>query len=137
MKYLCLAYYHEKVFDALTAPQRQALVSQCPPLDAALRASGGLVAVASLAATADARSIRPRNGKPVVTDGPYAETKEQLGSFFLIEAADWDEAVRLASMHPAAQLGEEVGWGVEIRPIEFFDAPALGPAPAVNPRCPA
>ncbi len=51
-------------------------------------------------------------------DGPYAETKEQLGSFFIIEAEDLDEAIQLASMHPAAQLNEHLGWGIELRPIE-------------------
>ena len=63
-------------------------------------------------------SLRPRGGKVSVTDGPYAETREQLGSYFLIEARDLDEAIRVASKHPAAQLNEHLGWGVEIRPIE-------------------
>jgi len=61
--------------------------------------------------------IRPRDGKPVVTDGPYVETKEQVGGLVIIEAADLNEAVRIASLHPAAHLGEKLGWGVEIRPI--------------------
>jgi hypothetical protein len=64
-------------------------------------------------------SVRPAKGKPSVTDGPFAETKEQLGSFFLIEAKDMEEAVRIASMHPAARLGEQLGWGVEVRGIDF------------------
>ena len=51
------------------------------------------------------------------------ETKEQIGSFFLIEAADMQEAVRIASLHPAALLGEELGWGIEIRPVKFFLEP--------------
>ena len=63
-------------------------------------------------------SLRPRKGQILVTDGPFAETREALGSFFLIEARDRDEAVRIASMHPAARLNEHLGWGVEIRPIE-------------------
>lgn len=60
-------------------------------------------------------SLRPRNGKVAVTDGPYAETKEQLGSYFLIEARDRDQAVEIASKHPAARLNAHLGWGVEIR----------------------
>jgi hypothetical protein len=125
MKYLCLAYYDEKKFDALAPADEQALVSQCREHDAALRASGRMLAVASLAATRVSRSIRPRNGKPLVTDGPYAETKEQIGAFFIVEADDLNEAAQIASKHPAALLGERVGWGVEVRPIDYWDAPLL------------
>ena len=64
-------------------------------------------------------ALRPRNGKPAVTDGPYAEARELVGGFFIIEAADKDEAVRVASLHPAAALGESVGWGIEVHPIVF------------------
>jgi hypothetical protein len=60
-------------------------------------------------------------GRPPVTDGPFAETKEQIGSFFIIEAQDLDEAVRVASNHPAAHLGEQVGWGLEVRSIDMFE----------------
>ncbi len=66
-------------------------------------------------------SLRPRGGRPAVTDGPYAEAKEMVGGFFIIEAADKDEAVRVASLHPAATLGESVGWGIELHPIGFFE----------------
>ena len=125
MKYLCLGYYDEKKFDALGPAAEQALTSQCRTHDAALRATGRLLAVASLAAPKLSRSIRPRNGKPFVTDGPYAETKEQIGAFFIVEADDLNEATRVASRHPAALLGEQVGWGVEVRPIDYWDAPLL------------
>lgn len=125
MKFLILAYYHEKTF-AQTSPQEmQAIVARCEPLDKALNATGKMEMVASLAATKDTVSVRPRNGKPFVTDGPYVETKEQLGSFFLLEAKDMQEAIKLASMHPAANLGENLGWGIEIRPIEFCRAKAI------------
>ena len=66
-------------------------------------------------------ALRPRGGKPQVTDGPYAEAKEMVGGFFIIEAADRDEAVRVASLHPAATLGENVGWAIELHPIGFFE----------------
>lgn len=125
MKFLALAYYHEKTFEQTPPERMKAIVEKCGPLDAALYATGKLELVASLAATKDTVSVRPRNGKPTVTDGPYVETKEQLGSFFLLEAADMQEAVRLASLHPAANLGEEMGWGIEIRPIEFCRAMAM------------
>jgi len=125
MKYLCLAYYDEKKFEALSEAELAAIPQACRPLDAALEASGRLVAVASLAPTRDSVSIRPRGGKPLVIDGPYAETKEQLGSFFLIEADDLDDAIRVASLHPAAQLNEQLGWGIELRPIEVFSTDQL------------
>ena len=90
----------------------------------ALRGSGHLLSVASLGSSRKSVSITPRDGKPVIRDGPFAEAKEVLGSFFLIEAKDMDEAVRVASLHPAARLGETVGWGVEVRAIDFYDAPS-------------
>jgi len=120
MKFLCLGYYDEKKFNALPKPDVDALVQQCRTHDEALRKSGHMLMVASLAATRDATSIRPRNGKPVVTDGPFAETKEQVGAFFIVEAPDLKEATRVASLHPAAHLGEQVGWGVEVRPIDYY-----------------
>ena len=97
-----------------------ALVSKCKAHDERLQKSGHLVTVASLAPPRTTTSVRPKNGKPSVTDGPYAETKEQIGAFFIIEAADLDEATRVASQHPAAHLGEHVGWGIEVRPVDYF-----------------
>jgi hypothetical protein len=122
MKFLALAYYHEKTFEKTSPEEMKAVVTQCEPLDKALQATGKMELVASLAPTKDTVSVRPRNGKPSVTDGPYVETKEQLGSFFLLEAKNIQEAVELASMHPAANLGENMGWGIEVRPIEFCRA---------------
>ncbi|MGH8727702.1 MAG: YciI family protein [Burkholderiales bacterium] len=123
MKYLCLAYYDEKKFDALSKTELDAIVSQCPPHDEALRKSGHLVAQASLGPTRASTTLRPKNGKVSMTDGPYAETKEQIGGFFIIEARDLNEAIRVASKPPAARLGEQVGWGIEVRPIESFEQP--------------
>jgi hypothetical protein len=121
MKYLCLGYYDEKKFDALPKAELDAIVSQCPRYDAALRESGHLVVTASLESPRAGKTLWPRKGKVSVTDGPFAETKEQIGSFFIIEARDLDEAVRVASNHPAAHLGEQVGWGVEVRAIDMFE----------------
>ena len=123
MKYLCLAYYDEKKFDALSKTELDAIVSQCPPHDEALRKSGHLITQASLAATSASTTLRPRKGKVSMTDGPFAETKEQIGGFFIIEARDLNEAIVVASKHPAAHLGEQVGWGIEVRPIESFEQP--------------
>ncbi len=121
MKYLCLAYYDERKFAALDPATLRELVGQCPAHDQALRASGRLVASGSLEEPRKAASIHPRNGKPWITDGPFAETKEQVGGFFIVEAADRDEALRLAALHPAAHLGESVGWGVEVRAFGMFE----------------
>lgn len=65
-------------------------------------------------------TLRPRGGKPQITDGPFAEAKEMVGGLFIIDAADRDEALRLAAMHPAAQIGEAGGWAVELIPMGFF-----------------
>jgi hypothetical protein len=118
MKYLCLAYYDEKKFETLTPADMAAIAKECRPHDEDLQRTGKLLEVGSLAATKESVSLRARGGKVAVTDGPFAETKEQLGSYFLIEARDIDEAIEVASKHPAARLNEDLGWGIEIRPIE-------------------
>jgi hypothetical protein len=123
VKYLCLAYYDAKAFSALSKSEVTELVSKCPPHDAALRASGHLLMQASLGPPGETTNLRPRNGKVSITDGPYAETKELVGGFFIIEAKDLNEAIRVASLHPAAHLGEHVGWGIEVRPVGYFDQP--------------
>lgn len=133
MRYLCLAYYDEERFESLSQTELEAIVSRCPPYDQALRASGHLVAQASLGSTRSSTTIRPREGKPSVTDGPFVETKEQVGGFFIIEARDLNEAIRVASQHPAAHLGEEVGWGIEVRPIEAFEQPQAPAHPTDEP----
>lgn len=115
MKYLCMAYGDRKKMEVLTKAEFDALVAQCQVHDEALRKSGRLVLVESLEwATA---TLRPPNGKVVTTDGPFAESKEQVGGLFIIEAQDMDDAVRVASLHPAAHLGEHLGWWIEVRPI--------------------
>lgn len=121
-RYLCLAYYAPEKFAAMSPADTQALVSQCPAKDAQLKATGQLVVSASLQGPDAVIHLKPRAGKTQVTDGPFTETKELVGGFFIIEAADRDEAVRLASMHPAATLGEDVGWWIEMHPIGFFEA---------------
>jgi hypothetical protein len=121
VKFLCLAYYDEQKFDALSPDDVKALVNQCPAHDTVLRNSGRVLVQASLGEVRQGAVIRPRNGRPMVSDGPFAETKEQVGGFFIIEAQDREDAIRVASMHPAALLGEQVGWGIEVRPIEMFE----------------
>jgi len=118
MKYLCLGYLNMKEFDSLAEAEKSAVLSECNAHCTVLRATGKLVAEAGLENTRRAKTIRPRNGRPSVTDGPFIETKEQLGGFFIVEAADIDEAVQIASKHPAALLGEQYGFGIEVRPIQ-------------------
>ena len=120
MKYLCLGYYDPTKFDTLSAAEQEAIASECRPHDEVLRQSGHLVAVASLEHRT-AATLRPRNGQTSVTDGPFAEAKEVIGSFLIIEAQDLDEAIRVASLHPAAKWGEHLGFAIEVRPIEMFE----------------
>lgn len=121
MKYLCLAYYDVPAYEALTDEQKAALYPTCKPHDDALRATQKLVVSASLGATA--RTARTRAGKLSITDGPYLETKEQVGGLFVVEADDFEHAMQIATRHPAAQMGEELGWVVEVRPIPMWLEP--------------
>jgi hypothetical protein len=118
MKYLCLGYLDVKAFDSLPEAEKDEVMRDCPVHCETLRATGKVIVEAGLANTRTARSIRPRNGRPGVSDGPFVETKEQLGGFFIIEAASIDEAVQIASKHPAALVGEKYGFGIEVRAIE-------------------
>lgn len=131
MKYLCLAYYDVDARRALPTGEMKAVVGQCPPRDAALRETGRLIAQASLGAPEATRVIRPRRGRTTVLDGPFTESRELVGGFFIIEAADMDEAVEVASHHPAATLGEAMGWGIEIWPIGRLDL--FTPAATASP----
>jgi len=120
MKYVGLAYFTPEKFAAMAPDDVKALVSQCPALDEKMRASGKMLVSASLGDLEGWRTLRPRGGKTQVTDGPYTESKEVVGGLFLIEADSLDEALRIASMHPAAQLGEEGEWAVELIPLDFY-----------------
>ncbi len=117
MKYLCLGYSDVDTFDREPHPELDALMPECLAQCKVMRATGKVVEEEALAGRKATKSIRPRNGRPYVTDGPFVETKEQIGAFFIIEAADIDEAVRIASLHPGALCGEKFGFGIEVRPI--------------------
>jgi hypothetical protein len=120
VKYLGLAYFTPEKFAAMAPDDVKALVSQCPPLDEKMRASGKVLVSASLGDLESWRTLRPRSGKTHVSDGPYTESKEVVGGLFIIEADNRDEALHIASMHPAAILGEEGGWAVELIPMDFY-----------------
>jgi hypothetical protein len=119
MKYLGLAYFTPEKFAAMAPADVQALVGQCPALDEKMRATGKVLVSASLGDAENWVTLRPHGGKPQISDGPYTESKEMVGGLFIIEADSRKEAVRLASMHPAAQLGEAGGWAVELIPMDF------------------
>lgn len=118
MRFFCLGYLDIEKFDSAPEAVRLNILSQCNDLCQTFRATGKVVEEEGLEATTRAKSIRPKGGRPTVTDGPFIETKEQLGSFFIVEADSMEEAIQVASLHPAALLGEDYGFGIEIRPIQ-------------------
>lgn len=122
MKYLGLAYFTPEKFAAMAPDDVKKLVSQCPALDEKMRATGKVLVSASLGDLNSWKTLRPRSGKTHISDGPYIESKEVVGGLFVIEADSHDEALRIASMHPAATLGEAGGWAVELIPMNFYQA---------------
>lgn len=112
MKYLCLIYNEEKMLDTMPAAEIQAISDECVEQCAVLEKNGQLLACERLQPVRTATTIRMRNGKPTITDGPFAETREQLGGFFLIEARDLNEAIRIAEKIPPGRLGS-----IEVRPV--------------------
>jgi hypothetical protein len=113
MKFLCLAYEEEHQLSNLSRSEWDLLRHETEAYVAVLRKSGHLLLTHALQSVRTAATVRVRNEKQSVMDGPFAETKESLGGFFLIEARDRDEAVALAAKWPSARLGS-----IEVRPIE-------------------
>ena len=105
MKYLCLVYLDENRLSELPD-------EDCVAYDSAIRGSGHCVASEALESVQTATTVRVREGKVAVTDGPFAETKEQLAGFYMIDAKDLDEAIRIASGIPPARVGS-----IELRPV--------------------
>ena len=112
MKYLCLVYYEGTKLDALSGSEEDALLDEVLAYREALRASGHYIASDGLQSVRTAMTVRVRNGAVSTADGPFAETKEQLGGFMLIEARDLNDAIRVASRIPPGRLG-----CVEVRPV--------------------
>lgn len=112
MKFLCSVWVDGTAIDALPAAEKQALDQGSLANDAALMASGHLLAAAALQSPKTATTVRRRRGRVSVTDGPFIETKEYLGGFLLIEAANRDEAVKIAGQTPVCGYG-----AIEVRPI--------------------
>jgi hypothetical protein len=114
MKYLCMVIIDEKKLNAMSESDLQALDDESLEYDDFLKKSGHFLAAQALESVDAATTVRQRNGKVSVTDGPFAETNEQIGGFILIEARDLNEAIQLASQIPG---GRRLG-GVEVRPVK-------------------
>lgn len=112
MKYLCLVYHDEKQLEALPADEFNALVADTLANGKKLQRSGHEIAAGVLQYVHAATTVRVRGGRVSVTDGPFAETKEQLGGYVLIEARDLNEAIRIAAEMPPARNGS-----IEVRPL--------------------
>ena len=113
MKYLCLAYEEEGVLNALSKDEWSALRRETLEFVDELKAQGRLLAAEPLMSAESAVTLQVRAGKLSVSDGPFAETKEQIGGYFLIEAKDLNDAIQVASRWPSARFGT-----IEVRPVE-------------------
>ena len=112
MQYMCLIYDDEKVWQGMSEDERNQVFGEYGAFTESIQESGNLVAGDALEPTSTATTVRVRNGETLVTDGPFAETKEQLGGYYLIEAETLDEALEIAARCPGAKHG-----AVEVRPL--------------------
>ncbi|NTX16855.1 YciI family protein [Myxococcus sp. CA051A] len=112
MKYLLMIYENEKAWESKSKEESEQLLGEYFAYTDSVQKSGNLIAGEALQPTQTATTVRVRDGKRLTTDGPFAETREQLGGFYLVEAKDLDEAIALASRIPSARLG-----CIEIRPV--------------------
>lgn len=112
MKYICLGYYDEKQFESMPEKERNAMLDDCFDYDDLLRKNGHFAGGEALESARNATTLRWKNGKVSITDGPYAETKEQVGGILFLEARDLNHAIQLMSKHPGVKNGP-----FEIRPI--------------------
>lgn len=113
MKFVCLGYYDEKTWETVPQSEQTAMMEECFAYDDVLRKNGHFAGGEALQGARNARTLRYRNGKVTVTDGPYAETKEQLGGYHLVECRDLDEAIAIAQRIPSLR----VGGSVEVRAL--------------------
>ena len=118
MKYLCLIYDEEKKMGSMSKSEADAFMGEYFAFTEAIRQNGQYLSGNALQPVHTATTVRVRNGKLSTTDGPFAETKEQLGGYYLIEARDLNDAIQVASKIPSARIGS-----VEVRPIIEFTQP--------------
>jgi hypothetical protein len=111
VKFICFGYIQPGKFEHLTEDERHGMLDECFDYDDGLRANGHFAAGEALQPPTSARTLRWTNGKVLVTDGPYAETKEQVGGILVLDARDLNHAIQLISRHPGVKYGP---W--EIRP---------------------
>ncbi|MFC5695596.1 YciI family protein [Pseudomonas sp. GCM10022186] len=128
MKYLCLIYIEEAKLASLTDADYQAIAGECLDYTEQLTASGHYLASNALESVRTATTLRMQGGRVSMTDGPFAETKEQLGGFYLIEARDLNEAIQIASKIPPGRLG-----CIEVRPVREPEVrPSIQPLGAAS-----
>jgi len=113
MKFICLGYIEEKKWETMSQSEQNNLIDECFAYDDVLRKEGHFVAGEALQSSRNAATLRWKNGKVSIINGPYAETKEQLGGILVLEARDLNHAIRLMSKHPGVKAGP-----FEIRPAE-------------------
>jgi hypothetical protein len=118
MRYLCLIYDDEKKVATMPENESNAFMGEYFAFTDGIKQSGHYLAGEALQPVLTATTVRVRNGKVGTTDGPFAETKEQLGGFYMIEARDLNDAIQVAAKIPSAKIGS-----VEVRPIVEFDQP--------------
>src|SRR4051794_386311 len=116
MQYMCLIYDDEQVFHNLPDDERNQVYGDYGTFTESIREAGSYVAGDALQPTSTATTVRIRDGKTLVTDGPFAETKEQLGGYYLVEAKDMDEALKIAERIPSARYGS-----IEVRPVVVWE----------------
>jgi hypothetical protein len=119
MKYMLLIYHEEKSWDGLTEQERQEMYAEYRRFSEEIQGSGHYLAGSELAPVSTATTVRVRDGKQLATDGPFAETKEQLGGYYLIQADNLDEAIGIAARIPSARVGK-----IEVRPLAEAATPA-------------
>ena len=112
MQYVCLVYVEERSFDEMSERDQKQLTSDCIDYNNDLQKRGQLINASALQPVTAAATVRVRNTKVSTTDGPFAETKEHLGGFVLIEARDFNEAIQIAAKSPMARIGS-----IEVRPV--------------------
>ena len=117
MKYLCMIYDEEKKLAAMSESESGAFMGEYRAFSQSIREGGQFVAGEALKPVSTATTVRVRNGKVSATDGPFAETREQLGGFYMIDARDLNEAIQIAARIPSARIGS-----IEVRPIMVFGA---------------
>ena len=117
MKYLCLIYDDEKTSEAMSKEEQDAFMGEYMSFTEGIVASGHMIAGEALHQVQTATTVRIRNGRISTTDGPFAETREQLGGFYLIEARDLNDAIQVAAKIPSARIGS-----IEVRPVVDFAA---------------